>query len=320
MNKTELIKDLRSITQAGMSDCKSALEEAQWDLQKAIDIVKIKGLNTVSGREGKVAAEGAVCVMSSSDDKDAVMVELNCQTDFVAQNPEFKKLLKNITMAFASSLKAGVPNHLHDLKMLCNVGPGSAVMFKSVDELRKELIALTKENIVVRRWWAEEAGPACKIFTYTHTNNKIGVILSMQAPSEEVLNSPEFNALGADIAMQIAAMNPVSVSRERVSQTELDRQKDIFETQLKELNKPQQAWAKILEGKFNKWFTEVCLLDQESVVVPKSSINDLIKSLSIKLGGEVRVVNFHRCQVGEGVEVVKENLYALCHHLTIKMR
>ena len=113
--------------------------------------------------------------------------------------------------------------------------------------------------------------------------------------------------LGNELAMQVAAMNPVAVSSDRIDPDVLARQKSIFDTQLAEMNKPPAAQAKILEGKFRKWFTEVCLLEQESVVVPKTTINQLLKNLSTKLGGTVSVVNFIRCQVGEGVEVQKEN-------------
>jgi elongation factor Ts len=282
-----------------MSDCKSALEETAWDLQKAIDIIKIKELNIVSDNENNIHYEGAVCAMSSYDEKSAVMVELNCQTERVAKSEDFKKLLLSITTSFISSLKNKVPNHLHDLKILRNIGSGTVVMYESADKIRKELIDITKENIIVRRWWSEQVGPLCKVFTYTHTNNKIGVILSMKAPYEEALKYKEFNTLGENIAMQIAAMNPILISRDQISQTELDKQKNIFKSQLKYINKYEQVSNKILDGKLNKWFSNICLLEQESVIVKRSSINDLIKSLSLKLGGDIKVINFYRCKVGE---------------------
>jgi elongation factor Ts len=130
----------------------------------------------------------------------------------------------------------------------------------------------------------------------------------MLAPSEIVAHSEEFITLGNDIAMQIAAMCPIAVSQERLSAEDVARQKAIFETQLVELNKPQAAWPKILEGKLNKWHTEVCLLNQESVLVTKTTVGQVIKNIGTKLGGEIQVVNFVRCQVGEGIETKKENL------------
>lgn len=171
------------------------------------------------------------------------------------------------------------------------------------------MISTTKENIVVRRWWAEEvADPRAAIFTYTHSNSKIGVMLTLLAPTVEAAKSAAFMELGNDLAMQVAAMSPLAVSRDKIDLETVQRQKAIFETQLEKLNKPQAAWAKILEGKFNKWYTEVCLLDQESVVVAKMPLAQHITNVGYQVGGTIEVVSFTRCQVGEGIEVVKENL------------
>ncbi len=285
MNKTELIKQLRALTQAGMKDCKDALEESNFDLQKAIDIVKVKGLNIVSGREGKVASEGMVAI-SRRGPKLASMIEVNCQTDFVAKENNFQQFVNHC----ASLLVDAVYSSQH-------------FAADSVEKGREELVALTKENIVVRRWWAEETiDPRARVFTYVHSNNKIGVLLTMLAPSVLAASDPAFIALGEDLAMQIAAMNPISVSSAALSSDEINRQKSIFEEQLTQLNKPKAAWTKILEGKFNKWYTEVCLLNQESLMVPKSTVQKVIEDVGQTLGGEIKVSNFTRCQVGEGIE------------------
>lgn len=291
MSNTELIKELRSLTQAGMKDCKDALEEASWDLQKAVDIVKTKGLNIVSGREGKVAADGLV-VITSNDPRLSSMVEINCQTDFVANSKDFR-----LFAAYVGTI--------------LNDKATSNALFTAdeVDDLRKTVVATTKENVVIRRWWVEESqNPTVRVFSYTHSNNKIGVLLSLLAPTVEATNDPLFTELGNDLAMQVAAMNPLDVSIERLATADVARQKAIFETQLTELNKPKAAWEKILTGKFNKWYTEVCLLNQESVVHPKTTVNQTIKNVGTKLGGEVQVLNFIRCQVGEGIETTKSNL------------
>jgi elongation factor Ts len=178
-----------------------------------------------------------------------------------------------------------------------------------VEDMRKEAVSKTKENIVVRRWWVEEAqAPGVRVFNYQHSNHKIGVLITMLAPSEGAANSPEFKALGEDLAMQICAMNPLAVSPDRIPVGEKDRQKAIFETQLKEENKPQAMWDRIIEGKFRKWNTEVCLLEQESVVLPKTLVKQVIKNVGAKLGGEITVINFVRCQVGEGIEKKQDNL------------
>lgn len=290
MSNTDLIKELRALTQAGMKDCKDALEEAGWDVQKAVDIVKVKGLNVVSGREGKVASEGVVSTFVAQNL--VSMVEVNCQTDFVANSPDFRKFADVVAFEVYQSV---VDQDVFDAK--------------KVEKERQEIVSTTKENVVVRRWWVEEvADPRAQIFTYIHSNSKIGVMLTLLAPSVEAVRDPAFIELGNDLAMQVAAMSPLAVSRDKIDNESVQRQKTIFETQLEKLNKPQSAWAKILEGKFNKWYTEVCLLDQESVVVAKMPLSQHITNIGYKLGGPVEVVSFTRCQVGEGIEVVKENL------------
>lgn len=290
MSNTELIRELRALTSAGMKDCKDALEEASWDLQKAVDIVKAKGLNFADGRSGRVASEGRVDIARS--DSLAVMVEVNCQTDFVANSNDFTKFVHN------------VKHKLYD-----DAVAGATFTADSVEDERKATVATTKENVVVRRWWVEQAlDPTVQVFAYQHSNNKIGVLLTLKAPSVEKTQDSAFVELGNDLAMQIAAMSPLAVDADRIPEDEKNRQKAIFEAQLKEENKPEKMWEKILEGKFRKWNTEVCLLEQESVVLPKTAVKQVIKNVGTKLGGEVQVVNFVRCQVGEGIEKKQENL------------
>jgi elongation factor Ts len=294
MSNTELIKELRSLTQAGMKDCKDALEESNWDLQKAVDLVKIKGLNIVSGREGKLASEGCVAIECGLNAKLKVMVEVNCQTDFVANSPAFKEFAGNVAKSLMLKTDDNEPFNSTDL---------------DVENLRVALVSITKENVVVRRWWAEEVlSPCAKVFSYTHSNGKIGVLLTLSASSEKAAEDPSFIELANDLAMQVAAMNPLSVSVDRLNSAAIERQKTIFETQLSELNKPQAAWPKILEGKFNKWYTDVCLLNQESIVVAKSTVDQVIKNVETKLGETIQVINFNRCQVGEGLDNKQEDL------------
>ncbi len=189
MTNTELIKELRALTSAGMKDCKDALEEASWDLQKAVDIVKVKGLNIADGRTGRVAADGLVDIVVGKDL--SVMVEVNCQTDFVAGSAEFKKFIKDVKHKLYEDTLAN-----------------TAFSASSMEEARKEVVSKTKENVVIRRWWAEQAlDPTVRVFSYEHSNSKIGVLLTMKAPSAEAANSSEFKALGEDLTMQIAAMN-----------------------------------------------------------------------------------------------------------------
>lgn len=294
-NKKELIQELRHLTAAGISDCLQALQESNFDLQSAADIVKKRGLNVVSGREGKIAADGIVSIHSKPNKHS--MVEVNCQTDFVANNDAFKTFASNVAEI---------------------VNGSNSFSVNDVEDARKELVATTKENVVVRRWWVEETiDPKLKVFTYVHSN-KIGVMLTLMASSEEITNSDAFNALGTDLALQVAAMNPEAVSPEHLSDDSKNRCNAIFEAQLKEQNKPQQSWAKILEGKRNKWYTEVCLLEQESIIVPKKQVKAVIADVAKQLNGDITVVRFIRCQVGQGIDVVKDNLAEEVSKMTSK--
>lgn len=292
MSNTELIRELRALTQAGMKDCKDALEEANWDLQKAIDLVKVKGLNVVDGRSSKVASEGTLAV--SKGDDFISMVEVNCQTDFVAKNPDF--------IAFANTAAGFVA------ESVINAEDFVPSQNENLEKKRAELVSTIKENIVIRRWWSEvQMSSKARVFSYIHSNGKIGVLLTLLAPTDEVARSPQFDELGNDLAMQVAAMNPLAVSSDRIESEVLSRQQNIFQTQIQEMNKPQAAHAKIMEGKLRKWYTEVCLLEQESVVHSKMTVGQVLKNFGNSVGGEVGVVGFIRAQVGEGIEVQKEN-------------
>lgn len=287
MSDMNLIKELRALTSAGMKDCKDALEESNWDLQKAIDVVKIKGLNFADGRTGRVASEGRIDIAREANGSLAAMVEVNCQTDFVANNKDF--------INFVADIKHKLYNNTFSLD--------------SIEDQRKVVVSTTKENVVVRRWHIEKlTTPASKVFAYHHSNNKIGVLITMQALSEEVASSMEFKTLGEDLAMQICAMSPLAVSTDKIPKVEKDRQELIFRAQLAESKSPEKMWDKIIEGKFRKWNTEVCLLEQESVVVAKTLVKKVIEDVGAKLGESIQVLSFIRFQVGEGIEKNTDNL------------
>lgn len=301
INKTDLIKELRAATQAGMKDCKDALEENAWDLNKAVDAVKAKGLALTARNATKVAAEGKLVITAGSNG--VTMVEVNCQTDFVANGEHFNSFLNTAGLCLSAV-------DLFTFNGDMSTVPADAN--KTLEQARQELMATSKENIVVRRWWRVETAPAVGLVcSYLHSNAKIGVVVSLEtSPGLLDKQHQELLIFGEELAMQIAAMNPLAVSRENLNEDEVARQKVIFETQLTELNKPQAAWAKILDGKFNKWYTDVCLLDQESVVMSKTSVKDLIAAKGKQLGGEIKVLSFVRAAVGEGVEVQKVDLAA----------
>ena len=276
MSNIEMIKDLRALTQAGMKDCKDALVEANWNLDEAVDVIKTKGKLVSVG--SRAASEGVVGI--SRIGNHVVMVEVNSVTD-VTKMPEFQHFIDVC------------------LDSLCDAADNN-VMWSTdlVEPQRQELSSMTKENIVVRRWWVETMFKEnTAIFSYVHTNEKIGAILTVLAPSKEASFNPEFIELANNLVLQIAAMNPLAISPDTLSTETVDRQKAIFQNQLNEMNKPEAAHEKIMLGKMNKWYTEVCLLNQESVTSPKVSVSDLVKNLNSKLGGEIQLINFIRCQV-----------------------
>ena len=310
INKTELIKQLRAATQAPMGACKDALTEAEWDFDKAVDIVKVKGLQQTSKSEGKVAAEGVVVVRSSGTQ--ATLVEINCQTDFVAKSEDFINFADGVSLALYQldlfTFDGNFDNVQIDLSYNTEQNQYETT---SVNEARKHLMSTTKENIVVRRWFrVEVTGDNRVVNTYLHNNSKVASAVSFEVSNPEVLNSCEFQSFADDIAMQIVAMSSLVVSADKLPQDVLDRQTAIFEQQILELKKPAPAAAKILEGKIKKWQSEVCLLDQESVVVPKSTIKSLMDKLALSLNCDIKVLDFVRVQVGEGIEVEQANLVA----------
>jgi elongation factor Ts len=291
-----MVKELRERTQAGMSDCKKALVEASGDMEKAVEVILKKGIVKAAARAGRVASEGEVATFIAPSGKHGVIVEINSQTDFVSRGDDFKGFVRAV-VDVASKSPAG--SDLGAQKY-----PGSD---KTVDVVRQELIAKTGENCVVRRWASLEAKEANGfVHAYVHAGGKLAVLLHAEGPK-----SSELTALVDNMAMQVAAMNPMVVDKGEITKVTIDKQKEIFAAQLKEEGKPEQAWPKIVEGKLAKWFTEVTLLGQDNVWDPPAGTIDKIRlELGKRLGGEVKVHAFVRYSLGEGIERPTEDLAA----------
>jgi len=288
------VKELRERTQAGMADCKNALVEANGDIEKAVEVILKKGLVKSAKRAGAVATEGEVRALVAADAKSGVLVEVNIQTDFAARNEKFKTFVSDVTKA-AAGAKSG--QNLDELKC-----PGKE---KSIAEVRDELIAQIGEKISVRRWARLElSAPAGAVHSYVHLGGKIGVLLEASAESAAVAAHTEFKKFIDDAAMQIAAMNPLYLARGEVAKAAVDKQREIYAAQLREdpKPKPEQAWPKIIEGKLNKWYGEVSLLEQESVIVPGSSIDQVRARAAKEAGGNIELKRFVRFERGEGIE------------------
>jgi elongation factor Ts len=285
-----MVKELRERTQAGMSDCKNALVEAVGDMEKAVEIILKKGIVKAAARAGRVAAEGEVATWIAPDAKRGVIVEVNCQTDFVSRGEDFKLFVRNVLTA---ATKAPRGADLGSQKY----GGGD----KTVEQVRAELVAKTGENCVVRRWASLEARePGGIVHAYVHHGQKFAVLVHAEGPDSR---NADFCRFVENVAMQIVAMSPMVVHREEITPAQIAKQKEIFEAQLKEEGKPAQVWPKIVEGKVAKWFSEVTLLGQDNVWDPPAgNIEKLRQELGKSLGGEVKIHAFVRYALGEGIE------------------
>jgi elongation factor Ts len=287
----QLVKELRERTQAGMSDCKNALVEAQGDMEKAVEIILKKGLAKSAKKAGAVAAEGEVRALLADDGKAGVIVEVNIQTDFAARNDKFKAFVGDVAKV-ALSAKAG-----DDLDKATVPGTG-----KTVAAARDEIMATIGEKITVRRWAKVDlTAPNGTVHAYVHLGGKIGVLVEVAAGSPAVATHPEFVKFVDDVAMQIVGMNALYVARTDVPKDSIAKQREIYTAQLQEEKKPEQAWGKITDGKLNKWYTEVCLLDQESVIVSGSSIEKVRAEAAKAAGGTIEIKRFVRFERGEGI-------------------
>jgi elongation factor Ts len=293
-----MVKELRERTQAGMADCKNALVEAAGHMEKAVEVILKKGLVKAASRAGRIAAEGEVATSIAADGKHGVIVEINSQTDFVSRGDDFKGFVKTVLAVAAKAPKGA------DLG--AQKAPGSD---QTVDQVRAALVAKTGENMVVRRWARLDAAEANGfVHAYVHAGGKLAVLIHAEGPDPK---NAELKAFVDNAAMQVAAMNPLVVDKANVSKAQIDKQREIFEAQLKEEKKPEQAWPKIIDGKVAKWFTEVTLLGQDNVWDPPAGTIEKIRAeLSKKLGGEVKIHSFVRFELGEGIEKKVENLAA----------
>lgn len=299
----QAIKELRERTQAGMSDCKSALVEASGDMEKAVEIILKKGLAKSAKRAGAVASEGEVRAAVTEGKRAANIVEVNIQTDFAARSDQFKAFVKDV-LAAVEVAPSGAEAHALPLSG------------KTIAEIATELTAKIGEKVHVRRWSRVELGEGKTgvAHAYVHMGGKIGVVLTIETGTAEAASSPAVAELADDIAMHIAATGPVSLRRDEISDEQKAKQKDIFEAQLKEDPKQKdhpERWGKIIEGKFNKWYSESVLLEQESVVtktnekgepLPAEKISLILEKAGKALGTTVTVGAFVRFERGEGIE------------------
>ena len=285
------VMELRKQTDCGMMECKKALTEADGNFEKAIEILRERGLATAAKKASRVAAEGMVYADYCPECKVGVVIEVNAETDFVAKNDKFVDFVKEATKVIMKQNPADV-----EALMACKTEAG-----ETVDEALKNLILVIKENIKVRRFTRYEGVCAA----YIHAGGTHAVLVNFDT-TDEVAAKPEFAAYGKDIAMQIAAANPTYVCREEVPADVLDKEKEILLAQMandpKTANKPEAVKEKMILGKVGKFYKENCLVDQAFVKDDKQSVAQHTAQVGKELGGEIKIVKFVRYEKGEGLE------------------
>ena len=289
------VKNLRETTGVGMMDCKKALTEADGDFDKAIEILREKGLAASQKKAGRIAAEGMA--YAASIDGVGVVVEVNAETDFVAKNEKFVDFVKGV----AATIAANKPADL-DALMECKYN-GTDL---TVTQQQQEMVLVIGENIKVRRFAIYTEGVSVP---YIHAGGKIGVLVNLA-----VEGGVDATEIGKDVAMQIAALNPRFWDKSQVTQDVLDEERKIMMVQMsndpKMANKPEQVIAKIVDGKLNKFYAENCLMQQEFVKDNELTVEKYLAKAANALGGKIVMKDAVRFEKGEGIEKKQENFAA----------
>jgi elongation factor Ts len=273
-----MVKELRERTGVGMMECKGALTETGGDMEKAVDLLRAKGMAKADKKAGRTAAEGTIAIVMSSDKKRAAIVEANCETDFVGKSDEFNEFANAAAQAALDSNATDI-----DSLLAAKMADG-----KTVDERRRELIAKIGENMSIRRFEIIETTGA--IGAYRH-GDKIGVVVNLEGGDE---------AFGKDLAMHVAASRPLAIDASGVEAETIERERAIAQTKADESGKPANIVEKMVEGAIRKFMEEVTLLSQPFVKDPDTTVGNLLKK------NNVTVKHFVRLEVGEGI--VKETV------------
>jgi elongation factor Ts len=292
-----LVKELRETSGAGMMDCKKALNENDGDIAAAQDWLRQKGLASAAKKAGRVAAEGLVAL--STGDKTAAVIEVNSETDFVAKNEQFQKFVSN-----AASVALDVAGY-DELKAAAY--PGGS---KTCEETLTELVGTIGENMNIRRM--EKLSVANGVVaSYMHNATgeglgKIGVLVAMESEGDQ----DKLNALGKQIAMHVAATNPLALDRDSVDASDIERERTVLIEQAKEAGKPEEIAIKMVEGRMRKFYEENCLLEQAFVIDPDNSVAKAVDALAKEIGSPIKVTGYVRFELGAGIEKKEEDFAA----------
>jgi len=271
-----LVKELRERTGAGMMDCKAALSDARGDIEIAIEVMRKSGAAKAAKKAGRIAAEGIISI--KLNENDIVILEVNCETDFVTKDESFLSFVDSVIQAISN-------NNVSDVDELLKLNWGN----QAIEEANQQLIAKIGEKITIRRF--QKSSIKNQIGTYLH-GIRIGVIVEIEGGCEE---------LAKDIAMHIAASRPLFINEDQVSQEILDKEKEIYTAQAQESGKPADIVEKMVEGRLKKFIKEITLLGQPFVKDPEKSIEKILKS------SDAKVLSFIRYEVGEGIEKRADN-------------
>lgn len=281
------VQALREKTGCGMMDCKKALVECNGDMDAAVDYLREKGLASQAKKATRVAAEGTVAAVANANA--GAVIEINSETDFVGSNDEFKEFVNQVAQVVVDANPA-------DVDALMNAKDANG---KTVDELKQDIFLKFRENIQIRRFVRYEGA----VVTYVHAGGKIGVMVKFDT---DVADKDGFVAMGKNVAMQIAAMNPGYLDQASVPAEVIEKEKNIMIAQMKEdpkmAGKPDQVLAKIVEGKLGKFYKENCLVEQQYVIDGDLTVAKYVQSVAKELGGNIAITDFVRFEKGEGIE------------------
>jgi elongation factor Ts len=284
-----MVKDLRDKTGAGMMDCKGALAETKGDIEAAIDLLRKRGLAKAAKKGGRIAADGLIGVATAPGE--GAVVEVNCETDFVARGDDFQHLVHNV-----AKLALSVDGNIEQL--LKAPYPGST----STSDALTALIAKIGENMTIRRTNALSVAPGV-VASYVHNAaapelGKIGVLVSLKSDA----NADRLAALGKQLAMHIAAASPIAISPDAVSPDVVARERAIYADQARQSGKPENVIEKMVEGRLRKFYEEQVLLSQTFVIDGETQVAKVLEKASKDFGSKVEITGFLRYQVGEGID------------------
>ncbi|MBV9502761.1 MAG: translation elongation factor Ts [Acidobacteriaceae bacterium] len=307
----QLVKQLRERTGAGMMECKKALQEANGDINEAEVILRKRGIASATKKESRSTKQGMVSAFISPNRKLGVLVEVNCESDFVARTEDFQSLTADVAAHIAETKPKVVRLEEVTEAERANFRAHEALYEQkftkdqntTIAELVKTKIAKLGENINVSRFVVYNADGNGVIGNYIHTGSQIGALLEMSTSSEGVTGKDEFNTLVHDIAMQIVAAHPQYLRREDVPGDVLEKEREIQRDRARGEGKPEKMLERIAEGRMAKFYEEVCLLEQPFIRENTITVGELIKTAGAKLGATVNVVRFIRYKVGDAGDV-----------------